>query len=805
MFKNYLKVALRSLWKNKAFSAINIIGLAAGLAVCLLIVLYVVDELSYDKYNKNADRIYRLDCDIYFNDTQAIFAVAPDPLAPTLKREYPVVEEMTRANFQQDVLIRKDDQNVQDHNVGYVDSTFFKVFTIPMIAGDPLTALKEPNSIVLDKTTAKKYFNSTDVIGKILRVDNNTDCKITGVIKDIPRQSHFHFHFIRPRGKDNDSWLSNNTFNYILLKPGVSQAEMQKKVDATVAKYIGRDLEQQLHSSLKDLQSKGNHFIYHMMPLTDIHLHSNKSYEMEANGDVTHVYIFSVIALFILIIACVNFMNLSTARSANRAKEVGIRKVAGSLRLHLITQFLTESVLLSFFSLLFAIGIAALLVPLFNQLAGKQMSVTTLFSTWLFPVMIALVLLVGLLAGSYPAFYLSSFQPIDVLKGKIAKGFRSSWLRSGLVVFQFCISIMLIIGTIVIYGQLDYIRSRKIGYNRDQVLVIHNAYYLDNQIHTFRNELLNIPGITNASISGDLPTDINFDNEGWFKDAGMDASKVVVLTNFFIDDNYIPTLGMEMKEGRNFSKDFPTDSLAVILNETAVKLLGFKDPFKETLYRPNFYDGGIHGSLAYHIIGVVKDFNFSSMRNSVGPLIIVRSENWGAIAARVNTKNISSVIAAIKNKWAATVPAQPFNYTFMDSDFENVYTAEQRTGKLFITFAVFAILIGCLGLFGLVTYAAEQRIKEIGVRKVLGASVSGIVAMLSKDFAKLILIASLIAFPIAWWATHKWLQSFAYRITISWWVFFAAAATALVIALLTVSVQAIRAAIANPVKSLRTE
>jgi putative ABC transport system permease protein len=805
MFKNYLKVAMRNLWKNKAFSAINIIGLAAGLAVCLLIVLYVVDELGFDKYNKNAGRIYRLDADIYFNDTQAIFAVAPDPLAPTLKQEYPVVEEMTRVNFQKDVLIKKDNQNVQDHNVGYADSTFFKVFTIPMIAGDPLTALKEPNSIVIDKTTAKKYFNTTDVMGRILHVDNNTDCKITGVIKDIPRQSHFHFHFMRPRGKDNDSWLSNNTFNYIVVKPGVSQAEMQKYVDATINKYIGKELEQQLHSSLKDLESKGNHFIYHLMPLTDIHLHSDKSYEMEANGNITYVYIFSLIAIFILFIACVNFMNLSTARSANRAKEVGIRKVAGSLRMHLITQFLTESVLLSFFSLLFAIGIAALLVPLFNQLAGKEMSIGTLFSTWLFPVMIALVFLVGLLAGSYPAFYLSSFQPIEVLKGKIAKGFKNSWLRSGLVVFQFCISIMLIIGTIVIYNQLDYIRSRKIGYNRDQVLVIHNAYYLDNQIHTFRNELLNIPGITNASVSGDLPTGIDFDNEGWFRDPGMDPSKAAVLTNFYIDDNYIPTLGMEIKEGRNFSKDFPTDSLGVILNEAAVKVLGYKDPFKETLYRPNFYDAGIHGSLAYHIVGVVKDFNFSSMHQSVGPLIIQRGENWGAISVRVDTKNISSIINAIKNKWTGMVPAQPFNYTFMDADFDNVYTAEQRTGKLFITFAIFAILIGCLGLFGLVTYAAEQRIKEIGVRKVLGASVSGIVTMLSKDFAKLILVASLIAFPIAWWAMHKWLQGFAYRITISWWVFIVAGITAFVIALLTVSFQAIKAAIANPVKSLRTE
>jgi len=805
MFKNYVKVALRNLWKNKAFSAINIIGLAAGLAVCLLIVLYVVDELSYDKYNKNADRIYRLDADIYFNNTQAIFAVAPDPLAPALKRDFPDIEEVTRVNYQGDILIKKDNQNVKDHHAAFADSTFFKVFTVQMIQGNPATALNEPNSIVIDETTAKKYFNSTNVVGKTLYVDNSTNCKITGIIKDIPKQSHFHFSFIRPRGKDNDSWLSNNTYNYVLVKPGVTKQKLQSEVNATINNYLGKELQEQLHASLTDMEKKGNHFIYHATPLTDIHLHSDKQYEIEANGDITYVYIFSVIAIFILLIACINFMNLSTARSANRAKEVGIRKVAGSLRSHLITQFLTESVLLSFFSMLIAIAIAALLLPLFNQLAGKEMHVSTLFSTWLFPVMVALVFVVGCIAGSYPAFYLSSFQPIQVLKGKIAKGFKSSWLRSGLVVFQFSISIILIIGTIVIYNQLDYIRSRKIGYNRDQVLVLHNAYYLDKQIHSFRNELLNIPGVTNATISGDLPTGINFDNEGWFRDATFDASKAVVLTNFYVDENYVPTLGMQMAQGRNFSKDFPSDSTGIILNEAAVKVLSFKDPLKETLYRPDFSNGNINGAIAYHIVGVVKDFNFSSMHNNVGPLIIQLSENWGSIAVRINSKNIPSLINSIQAKWNSMAPGQPFNYTFMDADFNNVYTAEQQTGKLFITFAVFAIFIGCLGLFGLVTYAAEQRTKEIGVRKVLGASVSGIVAMLSKDFAKLVLIASLIAFPVAWWAMNKWLQSFAYRINISWWVFVIAGIAAIAIALITVSFQAIKAALSNPVKSLRTE
>ena len=805
MFKNYLKVALRNLWKNKAFSAINIIGLATGLAVCLLIVLYVVDELSYDKYNVNADRIYRLDADIYFNNTSAIFAVAPDPLAPAMKRDFPEIEEITRINYQGGILVKKDNRNVQDDHAAFADSTFFKVFTIPMIAGNPSTALKEPNSIVIDETTAKKYFNSTNVLGKTLYVDNSTNCKITGVIKDIPKQSHFHFSFIRPRGKDNESWLSNNTYNYVMVRPGVTQEKLQKDVDATINNYLSKELQEQLHSSLKDLQSKGNHFIYHATPVTDIHLHSNKSYEMEANGNVTYVYIFSVIAIFILLIACVNFMNLSTARSANRAKEVGIRKVAGSSRSHLITQFLTESVLLSFFSLILAILISLLLLPVFNQLAGKAMSVATLFSTWLFPVMLALVLLVGCLAGSYPAFYLSSFQPIEVLKGKIAKGFKHSWLRSGLVIFQFSISIILIIGTIVIYNQLNYIRSRKIGYNRDQVLVLHNAWYLDKQVHPFRNDLLNIPGVTDATVTGDLPTGTSFDNEGWFRDAAMNAAKAVVLTNFFVDENYIPTLGMEMSKGRNFSKDFPSDSTGIILNEAAVKVLGLKDPFRETLYRPNFNSGSLNGSVGYHVVGIVKDFNFSSMRQNVGPLIIQLGENWGSIAVRVNAKNVTSIISTVENKWKTATNGQPFNYTFMDDDFNKTYTAEQQTGKLFITFAVFAIFIGCLGLFGLVTYAAEQRTKEIGVRKVLGASIGGIVAMLSKDFAKLVLIASIISFPLAWWGANKWLQGFAYRINVSWWMFIVAGIAAILIALITVSFQAIKAAVANPVVSLRNE
>ncbi|HLY68117.1 MAG TPA: ABC transporter permease [Puia sp.] len=808
MLKNYLKVALRNLWKNKVFSAINIIGLSAGLGVCLLIVLYVVDESTYDKYFPNADRIYRLDADIYFNGTEFSASVSPAPLGPTLARESPQVGQMVRFNYQGDILVKKNNQNIQDHHAVFADSTFFKVFNIPVISGNTASALNEPNTIVIDETTAKRYFNSTDVVGKTLYVDNSTYCRITAVIKDMPSNSHFHFSFIRKRssqGSNETDWLSNNEHTYVLIKPTATKTSLQKSVDGIINTYLMKSLMDELHTTAKDVQQSGSHFIYPAIALTDIHLHSDKSYEFEANGNINYVYIFSVIAVLILLIACVNFMNLSTARSANRAKEVGIRKVAGSTRSNLILQFLTESVLLSFFSLLIALGFAILLLPLFNQISRKEMFVSTLFSSWMMPVLIGLVLVVGCVAGSYPAFYLSSFQPVQVLKGTIAKGFKNSWLRSSLVVFQFCISIILIIGTMVIYNQLNYIHNRKIGFNRDQVLVLHDTWSLDKQIKPFRQELLKISGVENATITSSLPTSSGFNQDGWFRDPTLNVKQVVILTEFLVDENYVPTLSMQMDSGRNFSRDFLSDSTAIILNEAAVKLLGYKNPLHLLLYRPSYKEGNSLKGMAYHVVGIVKDFNFSSMHDKVGPLVMRNDDDWGSIAVRINSKNIPSVINQIEAKWNSMTPGQPFNYTFMDNDFNKIYKAEQQTGTLFITFAVFAIFIACLGLFGLVTYAAEQRTKEIGIRKVLGANISGIVAMISKDFLRLVLIAGVIAFPIAWWTMNKWLQSFAFRINISWLIFVLAGLLTLIIALFTVSFQAIKAAIANPVKSLRTE
>ena len=810
MIKNYFKVALRNLWKSRGFSAINIIGLAAGLGVCLLIVLYVKDELSYDRQYKNADRIYRLDADYYINNTLFNSATSPKPLAVQLVKDYPQVEQMVRISYfnsPTDIMIRKGNSWVQDHHLAFADSTFFEVFTVPMIAGDPNTALNEPHSIVLDESAAKRYFNSTDVVGKTLELDDKTLCKITGVMQDMPRQSSFHFSFIRPLhdswSGDDDKWLSNAAQSFILVRPGVDRSFLQGRVDATVNTYVSPALEGELHLNIHAMQQQGGHVRYHLMPLTDIHLHSNKSYEFEANGNSSYIYVFSFIAILILIIACVNFMNLSTARSAGRAKEVGIRKVAGSTRGHLIFQFLTESVLLSFFSLLLALGFGLLLLPMFNTLSGKELHAAILFTPRFLLLLAALVLLVGCLAGSYPAFYLSSFQPIKVLKGSIAAGFKSSWLRSSLVVFQFFISIGLIIGTLVIYRQLNYIRSRQIGFDRDQVLVVHNAASAGDGIKTFRKELPQLAGVADATLASDLPTQGSGYNEvGWFRNVSADSKAVIVVTDLGVDEHYVPTLGMQVIKGRNFSPEFPTDSMGILVNEATVQLLGWKDPLTQNLYRLD--DKG--KPLPYHVVGVLRDFNYNSMHQKVGPVVLGLEHNyWRSMAVRLRPGDMYSKVGQIASKWKELFPGVPFSYTFMDNDFDKLYHAEAQTSQVFISFAVFAILIACLGLFGLVTYAAEQRTREIGIRKVLGASTGGLMTLLSKDFLKLVLIASLIAFPVAWWAMNQWLQSFAYRIGISWWIFVTAGLAAILIALVTVSIQTIRAAVANPVKNLRSE
>jgi putative ABC transport system permease protein len=808
MFKNYIKTAFRSLYKNKGFTAINILGLALGLATCLLIVLYVVDELSYDRYNTKADRIYRVNEDLKLGENSVQYAVCMPPLAKTLIAEYPYVEDAVRLRNAGSFHVKKHNSSILENKMVYADPSLFNVFTLPMINGDSKTALAEPNSVVITETIAKKYFNSTNVVGKTMLFNDNQSYMITGVIKDVPKNSHFNLDFFLsmstlPDSRSNE-WLRSDFNTYVLLKNGADHKKLEASFPAFLQKFSGSQMQSDLGMSIAAFEKSGSFFRLNLTALTDIHLKSHRTGELGANSTSQYVYIFSAIALFILLIACVNFMNLSTARSSNRAREVGVRKVLGSSRKYLIFQFLSESIMVTFFATAIAIIAAIALLPLFNQLAGKDIAVTTQSLVWLIPASLIIVVVIGSLAGSYPAFFLSAFQPIDVLKGKLSAGFKGGGLRSLLVVFQFAISVFLIIGTLVIYNQLNFIQTKNLGYNRNQVLVIQNAFELNNQAKVFKQEVKQLPGVTNATMTGFLPTSGDRSTAIYFKDATLDQKKSIFPQNWEVDADWIPTLDIKMASGRNFSKEMLTDSSAVIINEAAAKFLGYKDAVNKSLYKSL---GGKRGSniKEYHIIGVVKDFHFNSLHEKIEPVIIRLADNRGALSIRVNTANLPSLMAQIKSKWATFSPGVQINYSFMDQDFDASYRAEQRIGTIFIVFTSLAIIIACLGLFGLAAYAAEQRTKEIGIRKVLGANVTVIVSMLSKDFIKLVVIAILIASPLAWYLMHLWLQDFAYRVSIQWWVLAGAACTALFIAFVTISFQSIKAALANPVNSLRSE
>lgn len=807
MLRNYFKTAFRNLLKHKGYSAINIIGLACGLAICLLIIMYVANELNYDTYNEKFDRIYRVDADIKFGGHEFILATTPDPLGPALKENFPSVQQYVRFRNHGGILVKKGNENIQEDRVILADSTLFDVFTLPMIAGDPRTALTQPNSVVITKSTAQKYFGSTDVVGKTLTIYDTSTYKITGVIRDVPQASHFHYDFFVSMygqlGSDEiEQWTSNNFNTYVVLKKGADAKKLSSLLDAFVMKSVA-PLFTAMNLTKEDFEREGNFLHYSLMPLGDIHLHSQKTAELEANGNIKYVYIFSIIALFILLIACVNFMNLATARSAGRAKEVGVRKVLGSKRGNLIVQFLSESLLVAFLGMVLAVAIAYFMLPWFNNVSGKSLTATDFLSAKFLPAMLAIVLVVGIMAGIYPAFYLSSFRPAATLKGDVIKGFKTGWLRSTLVIFQFAISIFLIVGTIVIYSQLKFIGNKDIGYDRENVLVLNYTEVLGNNAPAFREAVMKLTGVQDVTMTGYLPTSLWRSDSPMFTSPVFDSKGAVSTQIWRVDDHYIPTLGMKMAKGRNFSKDFPTDSNAIIINQAAAKLFGLKEPLDKYLYLSNAIPA--NSFTKYHVIGVVHDFNFNSLHENVTPLVLLLSKQTGSVAIRIHSDHPDRLIASIEKVYKKFVPGQPFTYSFMDTDFDNTYRAERRMGSLSIVFSILAILVACLGLFGLISFAAEQRTKEIGIRKILGASVTNISSLLSKDFLKLVFIAALISFPIAWWVMHRWLEGFAYRTKIEWWFFGIAGALALIIALFTVGIQSIKAALANPVKSLRSE
>jgi putative ABC transport system permease protein len=793
MIRNYLKVAFRKLWGHKVFSLINIVGLAIAMTACFLIYQYVTFELSYDAFHSKGDRIYRVVSDIK-TPTEVINAGGPAwAVAPNAKDEFPEVESFVRISGD-NILIRKGEVKFQEENSVYADSALFDVFDFKLLKGDPKTALKEQMSIIFSETAAKKYFGKEDPMGQTLLLYGDAlPAKVTGVMKDIPENSHIKADVIVSmstvtqkfnQGLDSQ-WGNYGAAAYFLLKPGVNAKALE-------AKFPGF-LERRNGDEMKKIQMYPTLFLE---PLRDVYLRSTR--DGSKTGNINNVYVFSIIAVFILFIACINFVNLTTARSAERAKEVGIRKVAGAAKKQLIGQFIGESVMLCLIAFLLTIILSWLLLPSFNQLAGKKVS-EGIFQNWGFIIQLFFAAIaIGLLAGVYPALVLTSFKPVAVLKGRFATGTRGIILRKGLVVSQFTISIALIIATIVVYNQMTYMRNQDLGFNKDQMLIINSQG--DKAKLAFKEALAGMPNVKLTATSSSVPGGGNPGAYSEIENVKGDL-QIANLDLYFVDFDYINLFKIKMLAGRGFSREFKTDTTqSMVLNEAAVKMFGYSSP--EQAIGKRFKQWGREGK----IIGVMKDFHFRGLQQPIKPLSMrIEPNRTDLVSVNLTAANLPSTIAAIENKWKELVPARPFSYYFLDEFFDKQYQTEERFGKLFLNFAVLAIIISCLGLLGLASYSTVQRTKEIGIRKVLGASVSGIVNLLSRDFLILVIISFAIAAPLAWYFMYKWLQDFAYHTNISVWVFGLAGISALAIALFTVSFQAIRAAVMNPVKSLRTE
>ncbi|HVS96000.1 MAG TPA: ABC transporter permease [Puia sp.] len=807
MLRNFFLLTVRQLQRNRWFTAINIAGLAIGIAACLVILLYVVNELSYDRYNEKADRIVRVCFRGIMQGGEIKEADVMPPVAGALKNDFPEVLEATRIRTFGTPRLVAGTKILREDNFAFVDPNFFQVFTLRLIRGDARTALNEPNTIVITRAVAKKFFGDADPIGKVL-VSKEDDLKpmiVTGEIDAVPDDSHFHFGvFASMKGlpeANSPSWMTSNFFTYLVLPKGYDYRKLQAKLPAEIDKYIGPQLKAALGVSLDQFRKQGNSIGLFLQPLTDIHLHSELSGELEPNGDISYVYIFSAVAVFMLLIACINFMNLSTAAATRRAREVGIRKVLGSLRSQLIGRFLGESLLLTAIAFLLAVGIVYWALPVFNAIAGRNLSFHWAADWRLTAMLVGLFLFIGLLAGSYPAFFLSSFQPIAVLKGRLRSGGKSLFLRSGLVVFQFFISISLIVGTAIVYDQLSFIHHKKLGYDKDRVIVIQEAFWLGRHFDAFRQRLLEDPRVAGITASGYLPAGPSYTNN--FMAFGDDQpTRLLKSVRFEVDESYIPTLGMHMAMGRNFSRSFAADSSAMILNQTAAMAYGWGD---KAVGHTITHSEGNGISRTYHIIGVVGDFHFQSLHRLIAPMVMTLGGDESNLIVKAKTSDIPGLVASMQRQWNDAKADMPFAYSFLDDRFNNTYRSEQNIGRILGIFAGLTIFVACLGLFGLATFAAAERTREIGIRKVLGAGTGSIVSLLSKDFLRLVGLAFLIASPAAWWAMSKWLQGFPYRITIPWWIFVVTAALVTIIAWLTIGFRALRAASANPADSLRAE
>lgn len=802
MLKNYLKIAFRSLLRHRNTAFINIFGLSIGIAACILILLFVRDELSYDRDNARASDIYRVVKDFVNDDGSRLpDATTPPALAPAMQREFPEVEHVTRVypGWGHKFLISYGEKKFVEDRLFRVDSSFFDVFTFPFIEGDAHSAFQQLNSILITKSTAKKYFGSEDPMHKVLTTDFG-DMMVTGVLKDVPHNAHFHFDFListrKFAGNIDGQWGWYNFYTYVKLRPNANPAALTPKIE-----------------KLYQQNDKDGKNIFYIQRLTDIHLRSDLKWEIEPNSNILYVYAFTIIGLFVIAIACMNYINLSTARSALRAKEIGVRKVTGAFRYLLIRQFLAESIVTVSFAFVLGLLLAWLALPAINGLVGKDLTLSVFLQPlWLLGTLGA-ILIVGVIAGLYPALYLSAIKPVWVLKGLTMPEGSVFRLRKALVVLQFTISIALLIGTAVVLQQLHYIQNAQLGLNKDQVMIISDAGHLSrSDRESLLQQLQQIKGVDKAATANGVVGGLN-----WTTDLAAKGSKNQQLVNFLgISYDYIDVLGMHLAEGRNFSPAFPADTSGngqpgsmqrvmggIILNERAIKDLGIHEPVIGSLVTA----GQDRDTMYYRrIVGVVKDFHFASFKSEIKPFAFMLNNNWqDNFTVKVSAAGLTNTIADIQKKWAAYSPDRPFRYSFLDETFADLYQSEQRFNQVILYLTILAITIGCMGLFGLTAFTVQRRTREIGIRKVVGATAGSIVVLLSKDFIRLVLLAIVIAVPIAWYAMDRWLQNFAYRVHIGWWIFVLAGALAVLIALATVSFQAVKAALANPVKSLRSE